>query len=78
MYAVGIVLAVYVLRAGDLLTAGPNRDPTLAKPLANLNQLAVGVLVMTCIFAGLLCVHKLRRYIRKSGRRSARSDHQTA
>ena len=33
---------------------------------------------MICIFAGLLCVHELRRYIRKSRRRSVRSDHQIA
>ena len=78
VYAAGIVLAVYVLRAGDLLTAGPKWDPTQARPLATLNQMAGGVLVMTCIFAVLLCVHELRRYIRKSGRRSARSDHQIA
>jgi hypothetical protein len=35
------------------------------------------VLVLGCIFAGLACVHELRRYIRKNGRRVGR-DHQTA
>ena len=73
----GIALAVFLLRGGDLLVAGPNWDPTQAKPLATLNQMVGGVLVLACIVAGLLCVHELRGFIRKSGRRLGR-DRQTA
>ena len=73
----GIALAFFLLRAGDLLVAGPNWDPTQAKPLATLNQMVGGVLVLACIVAGLLCVHELRGFIRKSGRRLGR-DRQTA
>jgi Ca2+/Na+ antiporter len=73
----GIALAIFLLRAGDLLVAGPNWDPAQAKPLATLNQMVGGVLVLACIFAGLACVHELRRYIRKTGRR-LNGDHQTA
>jgi hypothetical protein len=68
----GIVVAISVLRAGNLLVAGPNWDPTQAKPLATLNQMVGGVLVLACIFAGLVCVHELRRFIRKTGRRAGR------
>ena len=73
----GIVLVISVLRAGDLLVAGPNWVPAESKSLATLNQMVGGVLVLACIFAGLLCVHELRRFIRKSGRRLGR-DRQTA
>ncbi len=65
MNVAGIVLAISVLRAGDLLVAGPKWVPSQSKSLATLNQMAGGVLVLACIFAGLLCVHELRRFIRK-------------
>ncbi|HEY3823956.1 MAG TPA: hypothetical protein VGL82_05330 [Bryobacteraceae bacterium] len=65
----GIALAIFALHAGDLLVAGPKWDLTQAKPLATLNQMIGGVLVLACIFAGLACVHELRRFKRKSGRR---------
>jgi hypothetical protein len=67
----GIALAIFLLREGSLLVAGPKWDPTQAKPLASLNQMVAGVLVLACIFAGLRCVHELRRFIRKIGRRVA-------
>jgi hypothetical protein len=73
----GIALAIFLLRAGDLLVAGPKFVLAEAKPLATMNQMAGGVLVLACILAGLLCVHELRRFLRKSGRR-LRSDRQTA
>jgi len=73
----GMALAIFLLREGDLLVAGPQWDPTQAKPLATLNQMVGGVLVLACTFLGLLCVQELRRYIRKTGRRSGGS-HQTA
>jgi hypothetical protein len=57
------------MREGNLLVAGPKWNPAQAKPLATLNQMAAGVLVLACIFAGLRCVHELRRFIQKSGRR---------
>jgi hypothetical protein len=66
-----------VLRAGNLLVAGPNWVPAESKSLATLNQMVGGVLMLACIFAGLLCVHELRRLIRKTGRRVDR-DRQTA
>ena len=62
----GIILAIFLLRAGDLLVAGPKWDPTQAKSLATLNQMAGGVLVLACIFAGLLCVHELRPFPSKN------------
>jgi len=78
----GIALAIFVLRAGNLLVAGPKWVPAESKPLATLNQMAGGVLVLACIFAGLLCVHELRRFMRKSGRgvgdNSRGRDRQTA
>ncbi len=65
----GIALAIFLLHGGDLLVAGPKWDPTQAKSLATLNQMVGGVLVLACIFWGLLCVLELRRFIRKTGRR---------
>ncbi len=68
----GILLAISMLRARDLLVAGPNWDPTQARSLATLNQMVGGVLVLACIFAGLLCVHELRRFMRKTAPRVGR------
>ena len=68
LYVSGIILAIFMLRAGDLLIAGPRWDPIQARPLATLNQMVGGVLVLVCIFAGLLRVHELRRFLRKTGR----------
>jgi hypothetical protein len=75
--AAGLVVALVLLRGGDLLIAGPRWDPTQAKSLATLNQMVAGVLVLACILAGLLCVHELRRFIRKHGRHLG-GDRQTA
>lgn len=69
----GVALAIFLLREGNLLVAGPKWNPTQAKPLATLNQMVAGVLVLACILAGLGCVHELRRFIRKSGRSSVRA-----
>jgi hypothetical protein len=69
----GLVLALFLLRGGDLLVAGPNWDPTQGKSLATLNQMVAGVLVLGCVFSGLLCLHELRRSVRRLGR-----DRQTA
>ena len=69
----GVALALYMLRGGDLLVAGPKWDPTQAKPLATLNQMVAGVLVLACILSALLCVHELRRFMRRQG-----GDRQTA
>jgi len=63
----GLALAIYLLRAGDFLVAGPNWDPGQAKSLATLNQMVAGVMVLACIFSGLLCVSELRRYMRRLG-----------
>jgi hypothetical protein len=70
----GLALAIFLLREGNLLVAGPKWDPAQAKPLATLNQMVAGVLVLTCIFAGLGCVHELRRFIRKTGRRKVTAE----
>jgi hypothetical protein len=64
----GLVLALFLLRGGDLLVAGPKWDPTQAKPLATLNQMVGGVLVLACILSGLLCLHEFRRFARRLGR----------
>ena len=69
----GLALAIYLLRGGDLLVAGPNWDSTQAKSLATLNQMVAGVMVLACIFSGLLCLQELRRLVRRLG-----SDRQTA
>jgi hypothetical protein len=66
--AAGLVLALFLLRGGDLLVAGPNWDPTKAKSLATLNQMISGVLVLASAFSGLLCLHELRRSVRCLGR----------
>ena len=63
----GLVLAIFLLRTGDLLVAGPNWNPTQAKSLATLNQMVAGVLVLACIFSGLVCVHELRRFVASLG-----------
>jgi hypothetical protein len=73
----GLTLAIFLLHGGDLLVAGPKWVPAESKPLATLNQMAGGVLVLACIFSGLACVHELRRSIRKGGRRLG-GDRQTA
>ncbi len=73
----GIILVISMLRAGDLLVAGPKWVPAEARPLATMNQMTGGVLVLACILAGLMCVHEVRRFIRKSGRRLD-GNHQTA
>jgi hypothetical protein len=71
--AAGLMLALFLLRGGDLLVAGPNWDPTQAKSLATLNQMISGVLVLASVFSGLLCLHELRRSVRRLG-----SDRRTA
>jgi len=73
VFAAGLVLAVVLLRGGDLLVEGPYWNPSQARPLATLNQMAAGTLVLGCIFSGLLCLNELRRSVRRLGR-----DRQTA
>jgi hypothetical protein len=63
--AAGLVLALLLLRGGDLLVAGPRWDPSQARSLATLNQMTAGVLVLACAFAVLLCLHELRRFARR-------------
>lgn len=70
----GIVLAIFVLRAGHLLVAGPRWVPAETKSLATLNQMAGGVLVLACIFAGLLCVREWRRFVSSLRDTSGRRD----
>jgi hypothetical protein len=70
---VGLVLALFLLRGGDLLVAGRNWNPTQARSLATMNQMVAGVLVLVAIVAGLVFVHELRRVVRRLGK-----DRQTA
>jgi hypothetical protein len=58
--AAGVALAIFLLRTGDLLFAGPTWDLTQAKSLATLNQMIAGVLVLACIIAGLAFLRKFR------------------
>ena len=62
-----------LLRAGDVLVAGPNWDPTEAKPLATMTQMTAGVLVLVCVFGGLGVLQDLRFLLRRGAR-----DRQTA
>jgi hypothetical protein len=63
--AAGVGLAIFLLRTGQLLVAGPKWDPTQAKSLSTLNQMIAGVLVLACIVAGLGFVRKFIRIIRR-------------
>jgi Ca2+/Na+ antiporter len=63
--AAAVALAIFLLRTGDLLVAGPKWDPTQAKSLASLNQMIGGVLVLACILAGLAFLRKFIRIIRR-------------
>ena len=63
----GIVVAIYVLRAGDVLVTGPKWVPAESKSLATLNQMVGGALVLACILGGLMCIHELRRLSRNGG-----------
>jgi hypothetical protein len=63
-----IALAVWLLRADTLLVPGPNWTPTQAKPLATLNQMLGGVLVLFGVVAGLVFLKELRSSLRKTGR----------
>ena len=63
--AAGIALAVFLLRTGDLLVAGPNWDPAQAKSLATLNQMIAGILALACIVTGLALLVKLIRIVRR-------------
>jgi hypothetical protein len=61
------LLAMFLLRTGDLLVAGPKWDPTQAKSLATLNQMIAGVLMLACILVGLAFLRKFIRIIRRPG-----------
>jgi hypothetical protein len=63
--AAGVVLAISLLRTGDLLVAGPNWNATQAKPLATLNQMIAGAMTLACIVAGLPFLRKLIRIVRR-------------
>jgi hypothetical protein len=63
--AAGVALAIFLLRTGDLLVAGPKWDPTQAKSLATLNQMIAGVLALACIVAGLPFLLKFIRLLRR-------------
>jgi hypothetical protein len=60
----GVALAIFLLRTGDLLVAGPKWIPAQAKSLATLNQMIAGVLVLGCILVALDFLRRLARIIR--------------
>ncbi|MET0166649.1 MAG: hypothetical protein ABW318_16785, partial [Vicinamibacterales bacterium] len=72
--AAGVALAIFLLRSGDLLVAGPTWDPTRAESLATLNQMIAGVLVLACILAGLALLQKFIRIIRRWSRHPRTAD----
>jgi hypothetical protein len=63
----GLVLAVLLLRTGDLLVPGPQWDPSQTKSLTTLNRMVSGTLVLACLVAGLVCVSELRQLGRRWG-----------
>jgi hypothetical protein len=73
----GWVMTFLLLRGGSLLVAGPRWEPSQTKPLATLNQMTAGVLVLACVFSGFVVLQELRRFIRKD-KRGANGNHQTA
>jgi hypothetical protein len=74
---VGIALAIFLVRRGDLLVAGPNWNPAQAKSLATMNQGLAGFLVLACIVSVLGCLRELRRS-RRATARPLGGDGQTA
>ena len=65
VYAAGVALAIFLLRTGDLLVAGPKWNPMQAKSLATLNQMIAGVLALACILVGLAFLRKFIRIVRR-------------
>jgi hypothetical protein len=68
------LLAMFLLRTGDLLVAGPKWDPTQAKSLATLNQMIAGVLMLACIVVGLAFLRKFIRIVRRSSNHDRTAD----
>jgi|SRR5579862_2620628 len=66
-----IVIAIFLLRHGDFLVAGPNWNPAQGQTLTTLNHMIAGSLVLACAFSGLLCVHELRHWVRNSNARNS-------
>jgi hypothetical protein len=60
------LLAIFLMRTGDLLVAGPQWNPTQAKSLATLNQMIAGVLMLAVIVAGLAFLRKFIRIVRSA------------
>jgi hypothetical protein len=65
--AAGVALALFLLRSGNLLVAGPMWDSTQARPLATLNQMIAGCLATACLFAGLGAVRTFVHTFRRAG-----------
>lgn len=70
----GVALAIFLLRTGDLLVAGPRWIPTQAKSLATLNQMLAGALVLGCLVAGLAFLRECIRIIRRWNSHSRMAD----
>jgi hypothetical protein len=63
--AAGAALAIFLLWTGDLLIAGPEWNPSQARPLATLNQMLSGVLTLVSILAGLALLREVVRIVRR-------------
>ena len=70
----GVALAIFLLRTGDLLVAGPNWDLSQAKSLATLNQMTAGALMLASIVVGAGCVQQFIRTIRRKRDRPRTAD----
>ena len=70
----GVALAVFLLRTGDLLIAGPKWNPTQAKSLATLNQMLAGVMALACILAALAFLQKFIRIMRRGSSQPPAAD----
>jgi hypothetical protein len=70
MVAAGTVMAILLLRTGDLLVAGPHWNTAQAKSLATLNQMVAGVLALACIIAGLAFLRKFVQIVRHRNNRT--------
>lgn len=66
VYLAGLALAVYLVRAGDVLVPSANWDAArYAASLATLNRMISGTSVLACVVLSLCCVHELRRSMKR-------------
>jgi hypothetical protein len=62
----GLAFIIFFLRAGDLLVPGTNWNPSRdGASLAIVNQIVSWSLVGASVLSALMCLHELRRYVRR-------------